>query len=782
MPTNDKPTTDSTPTNDERSKYNNPLTSLNNTNNNNEWFERYNHWHTQQHPLRAYTSRIESERQRVEVRKGKIASGQECEKSNREKNKNTAWHREHDILTAEGYVQGASKEDKRGASLDSIRNLSAPFTRDDLYALVPAMKDTLCAVLVKQPIQSFAEDSQAAFTSTAHVKEDLLGQATKQPWEIDQATRQLASSFNWEGTENGRELDKVKMKLRAVADSGCNIHIVNPELVRKHKLTPMVFRTPITIEFGQGEKALATHYVNLGYLGKAAIVNSPSSLISISALTMQGPLEAVFTRYGFKLIDRGAATPKTLFKTKKTFDGLYVIDIQTLMKMAPPTHHEHYADMRRLQSNKEKLEGWIRDQRRDEVDDEDSDIEDFEDTNNNDRSALTVLELTSENECDSENEGEQIAEDQEIRKSVDEHPKKKRKKSTRLSRGKFSAIMWLHKCLGHIGTEPLAVAVDKKLWNGIPEGITGNDVRKVFNHLPCTACQLAKRNATTRRVGSGVISPFAGEELSIDYQGTISPPSSTGYTGFFLVEDVCTGFLHAKMTKTKDADTLIEFLQTKVLPFYERNGNAVKRIRCDRGSTETSTAVEQYLKSCTPVISLQPSGVHAQNQNPVERTVQTLIKGVGAVLIDQYTLSNRRWDLAVEYWIDRHNITPNSKCDEGRTCPYTEITGLIPDLDKQFAIPFGCPVTVNDPEGKQSKFDIRNKYGIAVGHSSNGNGDTKVIIPSIGIANGHHPLEIQEANPLKLGHKPLTDTQKRSLQPRLDETTDTVRFLLAYER
>ena len=135
MPTNDKPTTD-TPTNDERSKYNNPLTSLNNTNNNNEWFERYNHWHTQQHPLRAYTSRIESERQRVEVRKGKIASGQECEKSNREKNKNKAWHREHDILTAEGYVQGASKEDKRGASLDSIRNLSAPFTRDDLYALV----------------------------------------------------------------------------------------------------------------------------------------------------------------------------------------------------------------------------------------------------------------------------------------------------------------------------------------------------------------------------------------------------------------------------------------------------------------------------------------------------------------------------------------------------------------------------------------------------------------------------------------------------------------------
>ena len=673
-------------------------------------------------------------------------------------------------MTTEEVEEQIKGDEKRGTSFENIVNFSAPFTREDLYALVPAM-DTVgkatSSSTNKNPVQSFVGNSQAAFTSTTHVKADLLGKRAKEPWELDQEI-QVRSSFEWEGTKDGRELDKVKMKLRAVADSGCNIHIVNPELVRKHKLTPMTFKTPITIEFGQGDKAVATHYVNLGYLGRAAIVDSPSSLISISALTMQGPLEAVFTSYGFKLLDRGATTPKTLFKTRKTADDLYVIDIDALMKMAPPTHHEHYADMRRLQSNKDTLEGWIRDQsKEDDVDDEDVDI-----TNNiDDRSVLSALELTSDDE-----ETDEDIEDREIQQAVDTQPKKKRRRSTRLSRGKFSAIMWLHKCLGHIGTEPLAVAVDKKLWSGIPVGITGNDVRKVFNHLPCTACQLSKRNAATKRVGSGVISPYAGEELSIDYQGTICPPSSTGYTGFFLVEDVGTGYLHAKMTKSKDADSLIEFLQTKVLPFYRQHGNTVKRVRCDRGSTETSTAVDRYLKSCTPIISLQPAGVQAQNQNPVERTVQTLIKGVGAVLIDQYTLSSRRWDLAVEYWIDRHNATPNSKCDDGQSCPYTEVTGLVPDVEKQFAIPFGCPVTVNDPEGKQSKFDIRNKYGIAVGHSSNGNGDTKVIIPSIGITNGHRPLEVQEALPLKLAHKVLTEVQKRNLQPRFDDVTDTVRF------
>ena len=145
-------------------------------------------------------------------------------------------------------------------------------------------------------------------------------------------------------------------------------------------------------------------------------------------------------------------------------------------------------------------------------------------------------------------------------------------------------------------------------------------------------------------------------------------------------------------------------------------------------------------------IKLSPSSVkEQQQQNFVERANQTLTKGVGAVLLDQYTLSNKRWDLAVGFWIKTRNVTPNDKITNEDKSPLEMVTGRAPDFSKQFRFPFGCPVTVHDPDGRVTKFDVNNRYGIAVGDSDKGNGDILVIIPSL--AGIHRPVEVKQVTP-----------------------------------
>ena len=212
-----------------------------------------------------------------------------------------------------------------------------------------------------------------------------------------------------------------------------------------------------------------------------------------------------------------------------------------------------------------------------------------------------------------------------------------------------------------------------------------------------------------------------------------------------------------------------------MLPFYKENSWIVKEIRCDAGSTENSQEFVDFLQAQNPPIKLSPSGVKEQQQNFVERANQTLTKGVGAILLDQYTLSNKRWDLAVDFWVKTRNITPNDKITDGDNSPLEMITGKPPDFSKTFRFPFGCPVIVHDPEGCITKFDVNNKYGIAVGHSDKGNGDLLVIIPSLGLSNGHRPVEVQQVNPLRLLQRTLTEEQKAALQPR-ERADGSIRF------
>ena len=116
------------------------------------------------------------------------------------------------------------------------------------------------------------------------------------------------------------------------------------------------------------------------------------------------------------------------------------------------------------------------------------------------------------------------------------------------------------------------------------------------------------------------------------------------------------------MTKDKSSASFEEAL-SYVIDFYNLHSHVVKKVRFDAGSTENSLSSATFLASNR--IDIDPAAVKSQFQNPVEREVQTINKGVAALLIDQSALGPSFWCYAVESWILTANATTGSHEVEG---------------------------------------------------------------------------------------------------------------------
>ena len=222
--------------------------------------------------------------------------------------------------------------------------------------------------------------------------------------------------------------------------------------------------------------------------------------------------------------------------------------------------------------------------------------------------------------------------------------------------------------------------ISNHAWVGIPEGITPGLINRVMQRKPCTACDLAKRNKLDKQTGSGVGPTRIGEVLSCDYQGKIKE-SIHGFNGWYIFKCLFSGFRHGIMVKDKTKETFQEAL-SHVIDFYNANGHRVDVMRMDAGSTENADDVTVFMidHGITP----EPAAVGEQNQNPVEREVQTLKKGVSALLIDQTSLGPRWWCYAVESWI----ATANSTAYSGEASPFEMVTGRAEDIVSKYRFPF----------------------------------------------------------------------------------------------
>jgi hypothetical protein len=279
--------------------------------------------------------------------------------------------------------------------------------------------------------------------------------------------------------------------------------------------------------------------------------------------------------------------------------------------------------------------------------------------------------------------------------------------------------------MNHISRQSIVTCMRNGHWRGLPEGLTADIVDKVLNDQPCTACALGKRNKLNRQTGSQVGPVHPGECLSADYIGKISPVSVRGFNGFYLFKCLFSEYLHVFLTNTKSGEMFALCIE-EVVRFYNLHFFTVMRMRFDSGSTELAGSTTDLLKKLG--ITPDPAAVASQFQNPVEREVQTSVKGVGVMMIDQDTLTDDFWDYGIQSWVATSNATSRNA---GPT-PDELVLQVVPDLSTHFQFPFGCPVTSTKTEGRQKRFDVTSEFGIAVGSVplTQSNKTTLVHIPA----------------------------------------------------
>ena len=370
-----------------------------------------------------------------------------------------------------------------------------------------------------------------------------------------------------------------------------------------------------------------------------------------------------------------------------------------------------------------------------------------------------------------------------------EEPTRKDRQSTtaktgRIGQEEVSAIIWLHNCLNHSASPTMiANALRDGAWMGINTCIKKEDVIKVFERNPCVICALAKKNKKPTPEGSG-IRTVIGEELSCDYVGEIHPKSVHGNTGAYIFTDSATGMEHVYPVRSKT-----EFLQCakKTIEYYASHRHITRKIRCDAGSSENAAEAKSQL--ATIHIELRPAAPGKQNQNPVERHIQTTKKGTAATLFGQATLHAGWWDDAMCAFVECRNVTPNSLTND--QSPEELVTGRKPDISERFKYPFGTVVTCArvGKSGTQSTIQLKNELGIVVGSDPSGNGAMKVYIPG----RGYKPFIRYDCIPIQLKSRPLTtqeademeafaenetgDIMFRSLMPQDPEVTSPVAYL-----
>ena len=167
---------------------------------------------------------------------------------------------------------------------------------------------------------------------------------------------------------------------------------------------------------------------------------------------------------------------------------------------------------------------------------------------------------------------------------------------------------------------------------------TAAEVDKVMTHQQCPACMLTSANKRNTSTGSGLRPIQIGSQWSEDYQGPFSTTAIGGYTGKYTFVEVSTGFVMVFLVKSKMASELANCIK-KVASFCRLHGHLMTSLRCDSATAEVSNELKSVCADINGVgiqgIDIRPAAPEQQNQNPVERHIQSIDNQINAVLIDQ---------------------------------------------------------------------------------------------------------------------------------------------------
>ena len=165
-------------------------------------------------------------------------------------------------------------------------------------------------------------------------------------------------------------------------------------------------------------------------------------------------------------------------------------------------------------------------------------------------------------------------------------------------------------------------AIMNGTWTGLPTNITSAQVNKTLTNIHCLSCELSKQNRDPIQEGDGIHAPSPDDEISVDYQGKINPPSIRGFKGFYLFKDSFTDHRHAIMVKDKTASTYLQALQ-RVITFYNSHGHTVRKLRCDAGTTEADAEVIEYLDTHHKITVDPGRSREAESKSGGERSTDT---------------------------------------------------------------------------------------------------------------------------------------------------------------
>jgi hypothetical protein len=143
------------------------------------------------------------------------------------------------------------------------------------------------------------------------------------------------------------------------------------------------------------------------------------------------------------------------------------------------------------------------------------------------------------------------------------------------------------------------------------------------------------------------IATLIGSQWSEDYQGPYSTPAIGGYTGKITFVEVTTGFIMIYLVKSMSTAEIANCVK-KVAAFCRLHGHLMTSLRCDSATTELSAELKSLCADMNGPgqqgIDIRPAAPEQQNQNPVERHIQSIDNQVHAV--DQDLLSASWWGFA----------------------------------------------------------------------------------------------------------------------------------------
>ena len=294
-----------------------------------------------------------------------------------------------------------------------------------------------------------------------------------------------------------------------------------------------------------------------------------------------------------------------------------------------------------------------------------------------------------------------------------------------LTNNEIETVMALHERMNHPSSSVMARAIRDRAWTGLPDNITATLIERVFTNQPCLSCSLGKVHHWTPGPGTGAPYPYIGYAVSIDYV-PVSTPAYGGFTAHFIVRELSIGYILVFLVKQK---TEFVAVARKIRSYFLQFKSALRVIYTDSGMVEISESTHQQLALLHVTVRSAPP--EQQNQNPVERTVQTLNYGIATMLAAQKYLSNEAWGLAAISYAATANATPNRL--SGDSSPMFLLTNRHPHLPTMFKFSFGqpviCPRLKQDPLRSQFRYGPYGELGFAVGSDPIATGAIRVYFP-----------------------------------------------------